>query len=129
MKMEKLTGVIVRPRTGLEVVRFEPKLEWYYENLECEYIDIQERWIGGNLYDIVCDDEGLLKEEVIPSACDSTGQAVFCGNLLICHHDGEGNETGLTEEEVNELLCRHYATAPFNGETIHLLADVEYTRG
>lgn len=123
-----LTGVFVSARTGVEVVQFEPKLEWYYKHLECQYIDIAEREIGGVIYDIICDDEGLLVENPIPTACDHNGRPMLFGNLLICHHDDEGNETGLTEEEAENIVENFSAGAIVNGEPIHLLACVEYPR-
>lgn len=123
--MSVLTGVMVDPRTGAEVVRFEPKLEWYYKNLDCQYIDIAERQIDGMYYDFIVDDEGLLKDDSLPSCCDANGHTQLVGKVLICHHDGEGNETGLTEEEANKIL-EHRAFANFREQTIHLIADVEY---
>lgn len=124
--MNVLTGVMVDPQTGAEVVQFEPKLEWYYKNLDCQCIDIVERQIDGVYYDFIVDDEGLLKEDFLPSCCDANGQTQLVNKVLICRHDGDGNEVGLTEEEARRIIEKHTAYAQYNGQTIHLIADVEY---
>ncbi len=83
-------------------------LEGYYRALHCSAIDIVPRRIGAEVYDVVMDDEGLLKldsEKGTPfiSAADSFGDPVLVGSLFFCRHDGDGNETDLTEADVKNL--------------------------
>ena len=42
---------------------FDPQgLEDYYKLIDCETIDIVNRDINGNRYDIICDDEGNMTD-------------------------------------------------------------------
>lgn len=88
------------------VVEIEPKLENYYSLLHCDYIDIAERQIEGTYLDFICDDEGLLKERNFVSCFDVKQKPMLVGSVLICRHDGEGNETSLSDEDV-ELIQKH----------------------
>lgn len=81
----------------------ENSLDDLYYNLECEYIDIVVRNVGGRQFDIVCDDEGLLKENPAVSAVDSKYNRMLVGNLIFAHHDSNGNLTGISLEEVEHL--------------------------
>jgi len=90
----------------LKVVMVEDELEKFYELLDCSCIDIVERKIGGVYYDIICDDEGLLTEHPIISAVDvSSGnpEPMLFGNLLICHNDGEGNQSELEPDDCFDI--------------------------
>lgn len=95
----KMFLVDVKNQT-LGVRDVQPKLEEYYRLLDCDTIDIVERQVGGKYFDIICDDEGLLKENPIPSALNKKGELMLVGNLLLCHHDNEGNETELSDKDV-----------------------------
>lgn len=86
-------------------------LEEYYKLLNCSCIDIVTRNIMNtkyktNTYDIICDDEALLKEGSIPSAFDLRSMKIgLVGNLLICNYDEEGNEKSLSlTKEDKEFL-------------------------
>lgn len=61
--------------------------------------DIVRANIGGQYFDVYCDDEGLLKSDPILSAATKDGYGLF-GNLFICQHDGHGNSISLTPEEI-----------------------------
>lgn len=90
--------------TTVKAVNLEPSLENYYRLLDCRLIDIPSRRIGDHYYDIICDDEGLLKGDPIVTAINSDGDAMLVGSLLVLKHDDEGNEIGLTAEEVREVM-------------------------
>ena len=102
--MERIVrGFLVDVTTGeAKVVVFEDKLENIYNLLNVELIDVTERKIGEHVYDIVCDDEGLLKPNV-PSAYNGKGEPVLVGSLLLVNHDEEGNFCDLTNEQIVEL--------------------------
>ena len=56
---------------------------------------------------VYIDDEGLLKENPLPSMFDENGEPVLVGNLLICRNDPEtGFEKELTNEDA-QLIMRH----------------------
>jgi hypothetical protein len=88
-----------------KVVVFEDKLENIYAMLNVELIDVTERKVGNQIFDVVCDDEGLLKPN-IPSAYDSKGEPALVGSLLFVNHDDEGNFSDLTEEQIITLKSK-----------------------
>ena len=86
-------------------VRVKPELDEYYQLLGCTTIDMPLRWIGGKLFLIVCDDEALFRSDCKPSAVNGR-EIMLYGNLLVMAYDGEENERGLTDAEVDHL-CKH----------------------
>lgn len=112
-------GVLLDTFTGpsgiARLAVLDGSLEGYYRALHCDTIDIVSRRIGTGVYDVVLDDEGLLKldaEKGTPfiSAADSFGDPALVGSLFFCRHDGDGNETDLTEADVKNLEA-HLHTA------------------
>lgn len=101
MKKRMLLIDVKNDRVSPVVIESENALEQYYKLLDCDLIDITERKIGGKYYDIICDDEGLLKDNAIPSAIDKDQKPMLVGNLLICNiADEEGNEVELKAEDI-----------------------------
>ena len=104
------------------VVETEGGLDNYYKLLDCDLVDITTRSIGGELFDIICDDEGLLKDDRIVSAVDKKGRPALVGNLLISKADEEeGRQIGLTDEEL--FHCQLHiadATSP-DGHHFHVI--------
>lgn len=84
-------------------------LDTYYELLHCDCIDIVERGFGvgrrgKRRFNIVCDDEGLFKDDVRISAIDDLGRTMIVGALLVTgRSDDEGNLTSLTDDDVRVL--------------------------
>lgn len=102
-------GYLIDPEGWACVVELPSSLEGYYNLLDCEAIDIVSRKIGGKYYDIVCDDDGLFRDTVSVSAVDNNGEAMLVGKLLICNHDGKGNEASLTQDDILNIeanICR-----------------------
>lgn len=93
-----------------ELIDLEDELSELYRVLECEHIDIVNRALGGVIFDIVLDDEGLLKANETGALPTSWWQKEgytpnhegLFGNLLLAHHDDEGN---LTSCHPNELIA------------------------
>lgn len=107
MKHRKITGVLVNVNTGtVKEVTIEANLDSYYKTLDCTCIDIVVRKLGPYRFDIICDDEGLLKANPRVSATGPNGQPMLVGNLFFCHHDEEGNTTSLHPDEVTFILSR-----------------------
>ena len=80
------------------------ELETYRDLIGCDWIDIARRNIGDKEYDIVVDDEGLLKENPIVSAFSGTKDPVLVGTMVICGTaDSEGVLTGLSEEDLENI--------------------------
>lgn len=108
------------------VVEIENKLEDYYRELHCELIDIQSRKVGKKVFDIICDDEGLMKEDNKISAIDNLGAPMFVGNLLVVNCK-DGVETGLEDDEIEYVRDRVQKLCTRNfPEGYEMLTQVEY---
>lgn len=103
--MSKLKGYLITEEIA-EVKTIEKSLDSYYETLNCNLIDITTRKIGGKYFDIICDDEGLYKENPFVSAINENHEACLVGRLFIAQHDGQGNEMSLTDDEI-KLIQKH----------------------
>lgn len=84
-------------------------LDVFYELIGCRCIDIVHRKIGNKYFDVICDDEGLFKDEVIVSAVDTQFRQMLVGNLIIATGDNEGNLIDLSDEDIKQIL-RHTKT-------------------
>ncbi len=93
-----------------ELMTIEDKLEVFYGLIGCRTIDIVERRFGGVMFDVVCDDEALLREVVgLPTSLwfgrkekgERTGvlEGLY-GTLLLCHHDDKGELTSATAQDL-----------------------------
>ena len=100
-----ITGIYVNAvRCTHETVTVDDTLEGYYKLLDVETIDIVTRKIGGVYYDIVCDDDALLKPVKVASMIDEYGWTMLVGNLFIVRSDGEGGLVSLTDDDVIRIL-------------------------
>ena len=80
-------------------------MEDYYKLIDCETIDIVNRDINGNCYDIICDDEGTFKENPRISAIDDMWQPMLVGNLIICGTaNEEGNMIDLSDKDIDFIM-------------------------
>lgn len=85
----KVHGILIDvsgDRGSVKEIDVEDDLENFYDVLNCSTIDITQRAINGKVFDIVCDDEALLKENPVPSASRKDGKVMLFGNLFICNH-------------------------------------------
>ena len=103
----KMAFLDVKNGKELQVVDIADELKEYYRLIDCSTIDITMRKVGSTAYDIICDDEGLLKSDPIVSMISDKyhdkPEPMLVGNLLFAHHDTEGNMTGLTDEEIADI--------------------------
>ena len=111
MAKELLRGVLVDvEKETASVVEIPDELEEFYKILNCDCIDIVVRSIGGRLrkkFNIVCDDEALLKNAPKISAIDNLGNPQLCGNLFIVSGEViDGNLTSLNEYDEAYLLSK-----------------------
>ena len=105
--MKKITGVLVNVSEGTaRKVTIDRSLESYYKALNCDCIDIVNRRLGGYRFDVICDDEALLKDNPLPSAIGPDGQPMLFGNLFFCKPDGKGDLLSLSDLEADLILSR-----------------------
>lgn len=122
----KIKGVLVDViNKRIETREVEDTLEEYYNLLNCDMIEIVSRHIGGKDYDIICDEEGLLKVNPIVSAFDSLNQPMLVGNLFIVNYGENGKEASLTEEDIDHILKFGHLIETTNGQT-NVAIRVEY---
>ena len=95
--------VDVTRERNIREVEFVDTLENIYALLDVTCIDVAVRTIGNHRYDLVVDDEGLLKDGAIPSIFDSKQKPQLVGNVLIVNSNEEGDFTSLTEEQISDL--------------------------
>ena len=106
--MKKIKAILVDvEKENVKVIEIERNLDTYYKLIGCQCIDIATRTIGGKLYDIICDDEGLFCENPKISAIDKHFQPMLVGNLIITGvANNAGNLTSLTDDDVEHIM--HY---------------------
>ena len=88
------------------VIDDEDELEVFYKLIGCRCIDIVPLKIGHKYYDVICDDEGLFKDDAIISAVDTQFRKMLVGNLIISKSDEEGELIDLSCEDIKQIL-RH----------------------
>lgn len=96
-----------------KAIDIEPKLEEYYRLIGCRCVDFITREIDGHPYNIILDDEGLLKPNRIAAISVQSdiwgNQERLAGNLLIFGVDEDDYEHGcksLTDEELLQIQRR-----------------------
>lgn len=121
-------GILINKyELGCRVVEFEDTLSELYRLIDCDCIDITERKIGDNYYDIVCDDEGLLKEDIRFTAFDINDEPALAGNLLIMNCDDCGELLSLTDSDI-ENIKSHVRSYRFiiSGAVHGVLTGIDY---
>lgn len=99
----------------------------YYDFLNCDTIDIVRRRIGNRYYEVICDDEGLLKAGNKISAVDSELTTMFVGNLFIRGQAREGEMTNLTLNDINHIKDRMlWLVTAEHPEGYWILTECEY---
>lgn len=90
-----------------EIIETEkPDRQMFYDKIDCDLIDIAVRKIDGKEFNIVLDEEGVLKEYPIVSAIDGKYDPMLVGNLMFFSGKTtpDGELIGLTEEEIDHIL-------------------------
>lgn len=95
-------GIFDAKTRQFRVEDIKDDLETFYKIIDCDTIDIVTRYVNDVQFDIICDDEGLLKEDPIVTAVNMKLEPMLVGTLILAHHDGNGNLTDITDED--ELL-------------------------
>ncbi len=79
------------------------KLKEYYCFLDCHRVGTTTIDVDGHAYDVVFDDETMLRNPLIPSLYISEEQ-VFFGNLAFVKNNEKGESVGLDREDMIRLL-------------------------
>lgn len=116
--MKRITGYLIDVEHNIAAtITIDKTLDAYYRILNCDCFDIARRRIGGQEFDIICDDEALLKDNPKISAIDSDGNPMLCGNLFIVKFDGvddvtslDGNDVAFLSGYIHSLATNNYPT-------------------
>lgn len=116
--MKKITGFLIDVENNCAApVTIDKGLDGYYNILNCDCIDIVRRKIGSKHkeYEIVCDDEALLKDNPKISALDSGLNIMLCGNLFITRFDGMDDIESLEKQDIEYIkqYIRCYPTRKY----------------
>ena len=120
-----MRGLLIK---GMDVTVVQAnELEDYYRLMEIDTIDIVARKINGKYYDIICDDEALLKENPLPTIFDVDKIPMIFGNIIIAGlADETGNMTDLTDKDIVEIVDSLKVALFVDGTKRVCLFDVEY---
>ena len=120
-----MRGLLIK---GLDVTEVQANgLEDYYRLMEIDCIDIVVREINGKRYDIICDDEALLKEQPIPTMFNTEKQPIIFGNIIIAGlADGYGEMTDLTDEDIDRIIDSIGVVRLVDGRKFACVLDVKY---
>lgn len=104
-----MKGLVLNTKTNGFGFTDDSTLQGWHDIIGCRCIDIVQRRIGGKVFEIVIDDEGLLTDEPIISALDYDGHPMLVGSLVIYGGvDSEGGLTEITENDVKTVV-KHLA--------------------
>lgn len=121
----EIIGIFLHEDDLVRTTMIPDELDSWYFLLHCDCIDIARRKIGDRVYDIICDDEGLLKERpctMVSKGDDGQYLAEIVGSIFICNNDGEGNLISLTDDEINNVFeCLHGTTAEDKNRMRHVI--------
>lgn len=105
-KAKKIYGFLVDTEasqgglhTVIKAVEIDKSLESYYKTLHCDLIEIPIYKFGGKNYAVICDEEGLLKQQPVISAIDKNGKPALVGSLFIVNP----GIRSLTEADIERL--------------------------
>lgn len=112
----------------IEDTTFIDTLDNLYKLLECDTIDIQERYINGKLYDFIVDDEYLLNgKSEKPSNAVAIGtrkgeilELVFY-SMIICKSNDKGEETSLNDEEIKDITTALMYAESKKGDKLEII--------
>ena len=100
----------------------------YYKHLNCRIFDIARRKIGGKMFDIYVDDEGLLKspQPSVSAYCLSRNEPMLVGNLIIANCDEVGNTTDLSDDDIKLIKENLIFATSFTKPNGYSLLACEY---
>lgn len=125
---EKKTLVAYQIKRNGEHQRIEMNndLQDYYKYAECSTIDIVYARIGDKLYDIICDDEGLLKENVF-TAFTLKSKVMLAGTIVVVGSNGRGGFKSLTDKDLENIkLNLHNTGRLMHPQLAETMLEFEY---
>ena len=104
MANKMLKTILLNVEKGnVEELEVENELHAFYKTMNVDMIEFTYRKIGKKVFTIMCDEEGLLKGNPIPSAINERGQVQIVGNLLFFNDSDDGDLKSLSEKDIKEI--------------------------
>jgi len=106
---KKLTGYLIDTQSKTHgPVELEDNLDDIYKLLHVDTIDIVTRPIGGKLFSITVDDNGLLKQNPVVSAVTQIKNSQvysvsLVNSILILNTDANGYFKSLSEKDIERI--------------------------
>ncbi len=110
MSNQEIKGIFIDVENQeIKKLTIKNKLKEFYKILKCDSIECPTRSINGVKVIIVCDGEGALKEDNIPTIIglsfkEHKFKEFIYGNVFICKFDGIDDFASLSENEINKIL-------------------------
>lgn len=106
---KKIRGILVDVHNGITTFNQEiNSAKDIADLLNCEYVECVKRNIGGQIVDIYCDEEALLKQAREPAIVTKNKSnkiiEVIYGNCLLCLHTKNGNMKSLPHRMFEPIL-------------------------
>jgi hypothetical protein len=125
--MRKVKAYQIKVDGTHQVIDMELDLKDYYKYTECDIIDIVYATIGGKEYDIIVDDEGLLKDGHVFTAFAVKSQSLLAGSIVVVGSDNKGGFKGLTDEDIENIQSNlHYTNFIENSSLALTMLEFEY---
>lgn len=108
-----MIGILIDTKSYVQAVDFKDDLTCFHSLLDCRCIDCVKIRIDGMVFDAVCDDEGLLKDNPIPAVVDARGNIVLVGKVLITKASKDsfkglnGYERSVVMNRIRPMLDSH----------------------
>lgn len=104
-----MIGFVIDPNSDTAKLAEVNGLEDYYRTIGCDCIDISMVYLNNRLFNVVCDDEGLLKGGAVPSVFDGDGNPIIVNTVIVLGADEESCDTrSLTLDEALMLANAMY---------------------
>lgn len=87
----------------LEVKNIKDELKTFYKIIGCNYIDIINRKIGKNRYNLIIDDEGAINGS-LPSMVGKDQKEVLFGNIIISGKAEDGELMSIQDSDINDII-------------------------
>lgn len=96
-------------------------LDDYYREIGCDTIDITVITVGGTQFNVVVDDEGLLRDARCVSVFDTFGTPMLVNTVLVFGMGEDGDLRSLNVGEVLQLGDETYAVTDDDGAESYVL--------
>jgi hypothetical protein len=131
MKNEKMLGLLINVKDNeIHEIEIDENnvLKDIKEAIGCDLVDVvADINVGGRRYDIIVDDEGLLKEDRKPAARCMDAEQILFGNIVLLNHDYDNQEwKSLSKSDVSNINEHIYGIRDRITDEVSPLLEYKY---